>query len=72
MNATNDGGVKAAGAANNLNQIHVPIALKSRRLNLLETSGPLEAYTGVAVTAPSSNFKLANVQKNILEKHNEG
>jgi hypothetical protein len=69
MSTRNNGGVKVAGETKSLNQIHVPIALKCGSLNLLETSGPLEAYTGVAVPAASSNLKLANVQKNILEKN---
>ena len=30
--------------------VHVPIALKSRSFNLLEPSGPVQAYNGIAFT----------------------
>jgi hypothetical protein len=43
-------GVKAAGAYGcQPYHLHVPIVLKSGRLNLLEPSGPVEACNGIAV-----------------------
>ena len=43
-------GVKAAGAEGwQPYHLHVPIVLKSGSLNLLEPSGPVQAYTGIAL-----------------------
>jgi hypothetical protein len=39
--------VKAAGAWRWTYHLHVPIVLKSERLNLLETSGPVQACNGI-------------------------
>jgi hypothetical protein len=43
-------GVKAAGAYDwQPYHLHVPIVLKSGSLNLLEPSGPVQAFNGVAL-----------------------
>ena len=38
--------------ADNLYHLHVPNALKSGSLNLLETSGPVQACNGIALPLP--------------------
>jgi hypothetical protein len=49
--------VKAAGACY---RFHVPIILKSGGLNLLEFSGPVQAYNGIALTSPVTVFIYIN------------
>jgi hypothetical protein len=42
-------GVKATGALGSPYHLHVPIVLKSGSLSLLEPSGPVQAFNGIAL-----------------------
>ena len=53
--------MKAAGA---FYRLHVPIVLKSGSLNLLEFSGPVQAYNGIALTSPVTVFIYINYSTN--------
>jgi len=55
-------GVKAAGAQGwQSYRLHVPIALKSGSLNLLEPSGPVQACNGITQPLPwLYNFRVFN------------
>ena len=60
-------GVKAAGAEGwQPYHLHVPIVLKSRSLNLAETSGPVRAGIGIALLLLVSFLLISEICKHFL------
>jgi hypothetical protein len=56
-------GVKAAGVdGRQTYHFHVSTLLKFRNLNLLETTGPVQACTGIALTLNLIRFKIHTSQ----------